>query len=219
MLKPQVMIVAQPTWGVDVGAAQLIWQALIDLRKQGVALLVISEEIDELFAISDRICVLADGRLSPQVALADTNIEQIGNWMSGNFAALPSGSAPAMLPTSPQSASNRRTILLKLERRPAPSKVMRIVSPLIAALAMLLTGIVFFTVLGKDPQQAFYVFFIKPLQTTYGFGELLLKATPLLLCAIGSVSRFRCECLEYRCRGPTDGWRHCRRRRGAMAGR
>ena len=90
MLKPQVMIVAQPTWGVDVGAAQLIWQALIDLRKQGVALLVISEEIDELFAISDRICVLADGRLSPQVALADTNIEQIGNWMSGNFAAPPS---------------------------------------------------------------------------------------------------------------------------------
>ena len=56
-------------------------------------MLVISEEIDELFAISDRICVLADGRLSPQVALADTNIEQIGNWMSGNFAALPSGRA------------------------------------------------------------------------------------------------------------------------------
>lgn len=81
--------------------------------------------------------------------------------------------------------------MLKLERRPAPSKVMRIASPLIAALAMLLTGIVFFTVLGKDPQQAFYVFFIKPLQTTYGIGELLLKATPLLLCALGLALGFR----------------------------
>jgi simple sugar transport system ATP-binding protein len=95
MLNPKMMIVAQPTWGVDVGAAQLIRQALIDLRKQGVALLVISEELDELFTISDRICVLADGRLSPAVRLADTSIEQIGNWMSGNFDALPTADADA----------------------------------------------------------------------------------------------------------------------------
>lgn len=85
MLAPSVMIVAQPTWGVDVGAAQLIRQALIDLRSKGVALLVISEELDELFTICDRICVMAKGRLSPAVALVDTNIEQIGNWMSGSF--------------------------------------------------------------------------------------------------------------------------------------
>jgi simple sugar transport system ATP-binding protein len=85
MLGPKMMIVAQPTWGVDVGAAQLIRQALIDLRNQGVALLVISEELDELFEISDRIAVLAEGRLSPAVKLADTNIEQIGVWMSGKF--------------------------------------------------------------------------------------------------------------------------------------
>jgi general nucleoside transport system ATP-binding protein len=85
MLQPKVMIVAQPTWGVDVGAAQLIRQALIDLRDQGVALLVISEELDELFTISDRIAVLAGGRLSPSVKPAETSIEQIGIWMSGKF--------------------------------------------------------------------------------------------------------------------------------------
>jgi len=89
MLNPKMMIVAQPTWGVDVGAAQLIRQALIDLRQKGVALLVISEELEELFTISDRICVLAEGRLSPAVRRADTSIEQIGNWMSGNFDGLP----------------------------------------------------------------------------------------------------------------------------------
>ena len=61
MLEPKMMIVGQPTWGVDVGAAQLIRQALIDLRDQGVALLVISEELDELFIISDRLVVLAKG--------------------------------------------------------------------------------------------------------------------------------------------------------------
>ena len=85
MLQPKMMIVAQPTWGVDVGAAQLIRQALIDLRDQGVALLVISEELDELFTISDRIAVLAQGRLSPSVRPAETSIEQIGTWMSGKF--------------------------------------------------------------------------------------------------------------------------------------
>ena len=61
MLQPKMMIVAQPTWGVDVGAAQLIRQALIDLRDAGVAILVISEELDELFTISDRLSVLAAG--------------------------------------------------------------------------------------------------------------------------------------------------------------
>ena len=71
MLQPKMMIVAQPTWGVDVGAAQLIRQALIDLRDQGVALLVISEELDELFMISDRLAVLAEGRLSPSVEPAE----------------------------------------------------------------------------------------------------------------------------------------------------
>ncbi len=85
LLEPQVMIVAQPTWGVDVGAAQLIRQALIDLRDQGVALLVISEELDELFEISDRIAVLADGRLSPARRCAHTSAEEIGRWMSGAF--------------------------------------------------------------------------------------------------------------------------------------
>ena len=85
MLEPKVMIVAQPTWGVDVGAAQLIRQALIDLRDSGVALLVISEELEELFTISDRLCVIADGRVSPSVLPAETSIEQIGVWMSGKF--------------------------------------------------------------------------------------------------------------------------------------
>jgi general nucleoside transport system ATP-binding protein len=94
MLGPKVMIVAQPTWGVDVGAAQLIRQALIELRDAGVALLVISEELEELFTISDRLCVLAQGRLSPSVLLAETSIEQIGVWMSGKFDARPEAAAP-----------------------------------------------------------------------------------------------------------------------------
>ncbi|MCP4387006.1 MAG: ABC transporter ATP-binding protein, partial [Gammaproteobacteria bacterium] len=83
LLAPKMLVVAQPTWGVDVGAAAFIRQELIDLRNRGTAILVISEELEELFEISDRIAVIAEGRISPSKKLADTNIDEIGVWMSG----------------------------------------------------------------------------------------------------------------------------------------
>ena len=83
LLAPRLLVAAQPTWGVDVGAAAFIRQELIDLRNEGTAILVISEELEELFEISDRIAVIANGRISPAKSLADTNIDEIGIWMSG----------------------------------------------------------------------------------------------------------------------------------------
>jgi len=80
---PKLLVVAQPTWGVDVGAAAFIRQELIDMRNEGTAILVISEELEELFEISDRIAVIAGGKLSPPKKLADTSIDEIGVWMSG----------------------------------------------------------------------------------------------------------------------------------------
>jgi len=82
-LAPKVMIVAQPTWGVDVGAAQLIHRALVDLRDQGVAVLVVSEELDELFTLCDRIAVLAQGRLSPAQPSSELTVDTVGLLMAG----------------------------------------------------------------------------------------------------------------------------------------
>ncbi|NMM36345.1 MAG: ABC transporter ATP-binding protein [Glaciimonas sp.] len=83
MRGPKVLIVAQPTWGVDVGAAAQIRAELVALRDAGCALLVISEELDELFEISDRLVVLAKGRMSPSIATSDATVALIGQWMSG----------------------------------------------------------------------------------------------------------------------------------------
>ena len=83
--KPRVLVVAQPTWGVDVGAAAAIRQAMIDLRNEGVAILVVSEELEELFEICDRIAVIAEGQLSPVKKSSETDMEEIGLWMSGMF--------------------------------------------------------------------------------------------------------------------------------------
>jgi general nucleoside transport system ATP-binding protein len=82
---PRLLILGQPTWGVDVGAAQFIRQSLIDLRNAGVAILVISEELEELFEICDRLAVMFQGRLSAAVPTAETNVERIGLWMTGLF--------------------------------------------------------------------------------------------------------------------------------------
>ena len=80
---PRLLIVSQPTWGVDVGAAAQIRGEILQLRDKGCAVLVISEELDELFEICDRLHVLAKGRLSPSVPRDQATVERIGEWMSG----------------------------------------------------------------------------------------------------------------------------------------
>jgi ABC-type uncharacterized transport system ATPase subunit len=92
--QPKVLIVAQPTWGVDVGAAAQIRGELLALRDAGCAVLVVSEELDELFELSDRLVVIARGKLSPSIATRDATVEQIGQWMAGLFDTSAGGSAP-----------------------------------------------------------------------------------------------------------------------------
>ncbi|WP_340150402.1 ABC transporter ATP-binding protein [uncultured Sneathiella sp.] len=81
--KPNVIIVAHPTWGVDAGAASFIHQTLINLAENGAAVLVISQDLDELFAISNRIAVISEGRLSVGRELSEITIEEIGLLMGG----------------------------------------------------------------------------------------------------------------------------------------
>jgi simple sugar transport system ATP-binding protein len=81
--QPRLLIVSQPTWGVDVGAAQQIRAEILALRDAGCAVLVLSEELEELFDISDRLLVMAKGQISPSVDRASATMERIGEWMSG----------------------------------------------------------------------------------------------------------------------------------------
>lgn len=91
-LKPDILIVSQPTWGVDVGAAAAIRQNLIDLSRAGTAILVISEELEELFEITDRLHVMFRGRLSQSVKTSDTDVQKVGLAMTGAFDQLSSSS-------------------------------------------------------------------------------------------------------------------------------
>lgn len=81
--KPAVMLVNQPTWGVDAGAAAKIRQSLIELARSGSAVLVISQDLDELFEISDSIAVMHGGHLSAPMPIAEATMEKIGLLMGG----------------------------------------------------------------------------------------------------------------------------------------
>ena len=80
---PRLLIVSQPTWGVDVGAAAQIRGELLKLAEGGCAVLVVSEELDELFEICSRLYVMAKGQLSPSLPRDRASTELVGQWMSG----------------------------------------------------------------------------------------------------------------------------------------
>lgn len=80
---PSVLVVAQPTWGVDAGAAQTIRRALRQRAAEGAAVLVISQDLDELMEITDRIGAICGGRLSAFYDTATVTVEQVGQLMAG----------------------------------------------------------------------------------------------------------------------------------------
>ena len=79
---PQLLIAASPTWGVDAAAAAAIRQSVVDLAGDGAAVLIVSQDLEELLEISDRIAVLANGRLSGAMPTSEATPERIGLLMA-----------------------------------------------------------------------------------------------------------------------------------------
>jgi simple sugar transport system ATP-binding protein len=81
--EPRVLIAAQPTRGVDIGATEYVHARLLEQRQQGTAILLISEDLDEILALSDRIAVIFEGHVMGVVARDDASLEQLGLMMAG----------------------------------------------------------------------------------------------------------------------------------------
>jgi ABC-type uncharacterized transport system ATPase subunit len=91
--RPGVLVVSQPTWGVDAGAAAAIHQALVDLAVAGSAIVVISQDLDELLSLCDTIAVINEGRLSRPMKVSEADIHEIGLLMGGIHGETDSGVA------------------------------------------------------------------------------------------------------------------------------
>ena len=94
---PKVLIVAQPTWGLDVGATARIRRDIAALCDAGSAVLIVSEDLEELFELCTELVVIARGRLSPRIAVRDATPALIGQWMSGLFPEKPAPGAPLVV--------------------------------------------------------------------------------------------------------------------------
>ena len=81
--KPKLIIVSQPTWGVDAGSANKIHQSIISLADQGSAVLIISQDLDEILSLCEQIHVLSEGRLSDAVDMKKDGLEKISQLMVG----------------------------------------------------------------------------------------------------------------------------------------
>ncbi|SIS72861.1 ABC transporter ATP-binding protein [Phaeovulum vinaykumarii] len=91
---PRVLVVNQPTWGVDAAAAAAIRQALLDLTGQGAGVIVISQDLEELMEIADRFCALNDGRLSAPRPMAGLTLDEIGLMLGGAHGMHPPDAGP-----------------------------------------------------------------------------------------------------------------------------
>ena len=86
---PELIVVSQPTWGVDAGAAAAIHQSLINLANGGAAVLVISQDLDEIFQIADRFLVINEGQVSESLDPRQVSLEEVGLLMGGLHGAAP----------------------------------------------------------------------------------------------------------------------------------
>jgi general nucleoside transport system ATP-binding protein len=81
--EPEVVVAAQPTRGLDVGAMEYVHTQILAQKERGAAVLLVSDDLDEVFALSDRIIVMYEGRIVGEAAADPSNREQVGLWMSG----------------------------------------------------------------------------------------------------------------------------------------
>ena len=80
---PRVLIAAHPTRGLDVRTVAALHQKLVERRNSGLAILLVSSDLAEIWQIADRVMVLAQGRLHGPVPLGETTLQQVGTWISG----------------------------------------------------------------------------------------------------------------------------------------
>jgi simple sugar transport system ATP-binding protein len=77
------MVAAQPTRGLDIGATEYVHEVLLEQREEGTAILLISEDLDEIMALSDRIIVIYEGEIMGEVLTEDASAENLGLMMAG----------------------------------------------------------------------------------------------------------------------------------------
>jgi simple sugar transport system ATP-binding protein len=115
---PKVLLVGQPTRGVDIGAIEFIHRQIIAMRDEGTAVLLVSVELDEILALSDRIMVMFQGRIVGETTSDRANERQLGLWMANAHADGPETPPPGLPPLLPPELTSRSVLPAGMKIRP-----------------------------------------------------------------------------------------------------
>ena len=184
---PRLIVAVHPTRGVDVGASETIHEALRGQRARGAATLLISEDLDELLALSDRIAVLFAGRRHGHRSCARRR--------SG--AVRPSHGGDCTDPLGLRGVGRWLTLALprgyRVERVSAPSRTATALVSLLSIVLALLFGGLLLALAGQNPLIVYRAMLAGALGDWNGVAETLVKTTPLLLAGLGVAVAFRMQ--------------------------
>ena len=183
MQDPSVLIINQPTWGVDAGAALAIHEAIMALAQAGAAVMIISQDLDEIFVLADRIAVIAGGHISEPVLTREATVELIGRLMGGT--------ASPLRRMPPREKAGSSPFMLKIEPRGFESKFWRYASPILALLLTGATSGLIFAGMGRPAGLTVYTFLVAPLLQQDGLQALVVKAAPLIMMGVGLSLAYR----------------------------
>jgi ABC-type uncharacterized transport system ATPase subunit/ABC-type uncharacterized transport system permease subunit len=210
---PELIVAVDPTAGLDVGATEYIRKKLLEERERGAAILLVSSDLEEVMALSDRIAVMYRGRISGVVTPEKATPETMGLLMAGVPVAAGKGVSPTAGtaagsaiggPTAPAAppAPKAPGLNARLNRWLDPTKLLRYLTDTSGwasvlttigaiALALVLVGALI-SIMGVSPLKAYSAMWRGAFGTRNGFGEVLVRTTPLLLAGLAIVVAFRC---------------------------
>jgi ABC-type multidrug transport system ATPase subunit len=183
---PRLMVAVQPTRGLDVGAIETVHMTLLRRREAGTAILLISEELDELLALADRIAVLYEGRIVGMFPAETADIHEIGLLMTGGG----SPGEPRRCRRRSRRQRGRRMTLVLEPRETVSRRFVWGVTFAALLVALLISGIVIWWV-GGDPVRSFLHIVDSAFGSVGVISDTLVKATPLILTGLACSLAFR----------------------------
>ena len=188
--KPALMVAVQPTRGLDVGAIETVHRLLLERREEGAAILLISEDLDEILALADRVDVIYEGRIVGSFDAADGRRPRIGLLMTGGDGSeRGAGGRPTGGPT--------RQPVQRVADDPAASRASdrragcrRSTTVAAVAVALLISGVII-ALVGGDPIRSYLHILSAAFGSVGVLSDTLVKATPLILTGLACALAFR----------------------------
>ena len=220
-----LLVAVNPTRGLDVGATESVQRTLLEQRAQGAGVLLVSEDLDELLSICDRIAVMYEGRVMGVMPAQDANRDELGLMMAGETLPSLGRSDHASIRCAlkrwhgqaTQASCGDLGMALKLERRMEPSRTANILVPILSILLALAACGVLLLIVGVNPLETYRAMVQGAFGSAYAISETLVRADPADADRPGRVRRLSHVVLEHRRRGAVGHGRLRRLGRGDLS--